>query len=88
MIAEHAAEVWVRRYNGVRECDVVVGGRGQEMSLRCRDYNEAVKWARIDANLQGRRRVHCRTLISSALSVLCKPTARAMLLIRFAGMLL
>jgi hypothetical protein len=24
MIAEHAAEVWVRRYNGVPECDVIV----------------------------------------------------------------
>jgi hypothetical protein len=48
MIAEHAAEVWVRRYNGVHECDVVVAVRGQEMSLRCRDYNEAVKWARIE----------------------------------------
>jgi hypothetical protein len=48
MIAEHAAEVWVRRYNGVPECDVVVAIRGQEMSLRCRDYNEAVKWARIE----------------------------------------
>jgi len=48
MIAEHAAEVWVRRYNGVPECDVVVAVRGQEMSLRCRDYNEAVKWARIE----------------------------------------
>jgi hypothetical protein len=33
MIAEHAAEVWVRRYNGVPECDVVVAVRGQEMSL-------------------------------------------------------
>jgi hypothetical protein len=48
VIAEHAAEVWVRRYNGVPECDVVVAVRGQEMSLRCRDYNEAVKWARIE----------------------------------------
>ena len=48
MIAEHAAEVWVRRYNGVPECDVVVKVRGREMSLRCRDYNEAVKWARIE----------------------------------------
>jgi hypothetical protein len=47
-IAEHAAEVWVRRYSGVPECDVVVAVRGQEMSLRCRDYNEAVKWARIE----------------------------------------
>ncbi len=48
MIAEHAAEVRVRRYSGVPECDVVVAVRGQEMSLRCRDYNEAVKWARIE----------------------------------------
>ena len=48
MIAEHAAEVWVRRHSGVPECDVVVAVRGQEMSLRCRDYNEAVKWARIE----------------------------------------
>ena len=48
MIAEHAAEVWVRRYNGVPECDVVVAVRGKEMSLRCRDYNEAAKWARIE----------------------------------------
>jgi hypothetical protein len=50
MFAEHAAEVWVRRYNGVRECDVVVAVRGQEMSLRCRDYNKAVKWARSNAS--------------------------------------
>jgi hypothetical protein len=48
MIAEHAGEVWVRRYNGVPECDVIVAVRGQEMSLRCRDYNEAVKWARLE----------------------------------------
>jgi hypothetical protein len=46
VIAEHAAEVWVRRYNGVPECEVVVAVRGQEMLLRCRDYNEAAKWAR------------------------------------------
>ena len=48
MIAEHAAEVRVRRHSGVRECDVVVAVRGQEISLRCRDYNQAVKWARIE----------------------------------------
>ena len=47
-ITEHAAEVWVRRYSGVPECDVVVAVRGREMSLRCRDYNDAVKWARIE----------------------------------------
>ena len=60
MIAEHAAEVWVRRYSGVPECDVVVAVRGQEMSLRCRDYNEAVEMGadRMQV-LQDRRRVHC-----------------------------
>jgi hypothetical protein len=48
MIAEHAAEVRVRRHNDNPECDVVVAFCGQEMSLRCRDYSEAVKWARIE----------------------------------------
>jgi hypothetical protein len=48
MIAEHAAEVRVRRHSDIPECDVVVAVRGQEMSLRCRDYTEAVKWARIE----------------------------------------
>ena len=47
-IAEPAAEVRVRRYSDVSECDVVVAVRGQEMSLRCRDYSQAVKWARIE----------------------------------------
>jgi hypothetical protein len=48
MIAEHTAEVRVRRHSDISECDVVVAVRGQEMSLRCRDYNQAVKWARIE----------------------------------------
>jgi hypothetical protein len=48
MIAEQAAEVRVRRHSDAPECDVVVAVRGQEMSLRCRDYNQAVKWARIE----------------------------------------
>jgi hypothetical protein len=48
MIAEHPAEVRVRRHSDISECDVVVAVRGQEMSLRCRDYNQAVKWARIE----------------------------------------
>ena len=48
MIAEHADEVRVRRYSDVAECDVVVAVRGLEMSLRCRDYNQAVKWARVE----------------------------------------
>jgi hypothetical protein len=48
MITAHSAEIRVRRYDGVRECDVVVFFRGQEMTLRCRDYDQAVKWARIE----------------------------------------
>jgi hypothetical protein len=48
MTTEHAAEVRVRRHNDVPECDVVVSFRGKEMSLKCRDYNQAVKWARIE----------------------------------------
>ena len=48
MIAGEAAEVRVRCHDDVPECDVVVAFRGKEMSLRCRDYNEAVKWARIE----------------------------------------
>jgi hypothetical protein len=30
------------------ECDVVVFFRDQEMTIRCRDYEQAVKWARIE----------------------------------------
>lgn len=46
-IAEHA-EVRIRRHSDVRECEVVVAIHGREVSLRCRDYNQAVKWARIE----------------------------------------
>ena len=48
MIAEHSAEICVRRYNDAPECDVIVVFRGRELSLRCRDYDQAVKWARIE----------------------------------------
>lgn len=44
----HSAEISVRRYNDAPECDVIVVFRGQELSLRCRDYDQAVKWARIE----------------------------------------
>jgi hypothetical protein len=48
MITEHAAEVRIRQHNDVPECDVIVAFRGQEMSIRCRDYDQAVKWTRIE----------------------------------------
>ena len=66
MIAVHSAEIRIRRRDGAPECDVIVIFRGQEMSLRCRDYDQAVKWARIECNgVQGRGRVHRRTLIAA-----------------------
>ena len=48
MIAAHSAEICIRRYNGAPECDVIVVFRGKELSLRCRDYDQAVKWARLE----------------------------------------
>ena len=48
MIAERAARVRIRRHSGEAECDVVVEIGGKEMSLRCRDYHQAVRWARIE----------------------------------------
>jgi hypothetical protein len=41
-------EVTVLRYPDSPECSVVVAVRGQKIVLKCRDYNQAVKWARIE----------------------------------------
>jgi hypothetical protein len=48
VIAEHVAEVRIRRHSNAPECDVVVAVRGKEISLKCRDYSQAVRWARIE----------------------------------------
>ena len=50
--AEPAAEVRIRRHGDAPQCDVVVAVGGKEMSLRCRDYNQAVKWARINCGVR------------------------------------
>ena len=50
MITHHSAEIRVRRYDGVPQCDVVVSFRGHAMTLRCRNYDQAVDWARIEFN--------------------------------------
>jgi hypothetical protein len=42
------AEVRVRRHSDVPDCDVIVAFRGREISLRCRNYKQAVEWARIE----------------------------------------
>jgi hypothetical protein len=51
MITTQSADIRVRRYDGIRECDVVVSFRGHAMTLRCRDYDQAVEWARIECKV-------------------------------------
>ena len=46
--AEPAAEVRIRRHSDMPECDVLVAYRGKTMSVRCRDYAQAAKWARLE----------------------------------------
>jgi hypothetical protein len=41
-------QVFVRRYRASKICDVVVLVRSQEMILRCPDYSQALKWARLE----------------------------------------
>jgi hypothetical protein len=41
-------EVKIRSYRDSSICDVVVVVRGTEMVLRCRDYRQAMRWARIE----------------------------------------
>jgi hypothetical protein len=43
-----SAQVTVRQYSDSPECDVVVIVREQTMVLKCRDYDQAVNWARIE----------------------------------------
>ena len=42
------AAVWIRRYDNAPECDVVVAIRDTETSIKCRNYDQAVKWARME----------------------------------------
>ena len=46
--ATHVAEVKVRRYGDRRQCDVFVDVHGKEMILKCPDFAQAVKWARLE----------------------------------------
>jgi hypothetical protein len=41
-------QVFIRRFTASEICDVVVLVRGQKMVLRCPDYSQAVKWARLE----------------------------------------
>lgn len=41
------AAVWIQRYDNVPSCDVVAL-RDDEISIRCCNYDQAVKWARME----------------------------------------
>jgi hypothetical protein len=41
-------QVFIRRHTASQICDVVVSVRGQEMILRCPNYSQALKWARLE----------------------------------------
>ena len=41
-------QVFIRRHTASQVCDVVVSVRGQEIILRCPDYSQAMKWARLE----------------------------------------
>jgi hypothetical protein len=41
-------QVFIRRYTASEICDVVVLVRSQEIVLRCPNYSQALKWARLE----------------------------------------
>jgi hypothetical protein len=41
-------QVFIRRHTASEFCDVVVSVRGQEIILRCPNYSQALKWARLE----------------------------------------
>jgi len=43
-----SAQVFIRRHTASEICDVVVSVRGQEIILRCPNYSQALKWARLE----------------------------------------
>jgi hypothetical protein len=44
----NSPQVFIRRHTASQICDVVVSVRGQEIILRCPDYSQALKWARLE----------------------------------------
>ena len=53
MLAGSVAEVRIRRYSNAPDCDVVVAFRDDEISIKCRTYDQAVKWARMECKSYG-----------------------------------
>jgi hypothetical protein len=48
-----APTVRIRCYSDFLECEVIVVLRDKEMRHRCRDYDQAVKWARVECRSYG-----------------------------------
>jgi hypothetical protein len=59
MLDEELAEVRMRRYSNAPECEVVVVRRGAEIRYKCSDYEQAMKWAKVE----------CRSYRSSKITV-------------------
>ena len=53
LVDNATANVKIRRHDASVACEVVVLVRGQEMVLHCRDYSQAIKWARIECKTYG-----------------------------------
>ena len=53
MLANKIANIRVIRNSHVRECEVRVTVRGKEMCVSCPDYDQALKWARLECRSYG-----------------------------------
>ena len=42
------AAVWIRRHDNAPDCDVIVAIRDDQILIRCKNYDQAVKWARME----------------------------------------
>jgi hypothetical protein len=59
MLQEELAEIRMRRHNRTAEWEVVIVRGATEISYKCRDYDQAMKWARVE----------CRSYRSSRIKV-------------------
>ena len=46
-------EVFIHRYSDVPICDVTVISRNRQISIRCDDYDAALRWAQIECRSYG-----------------------------------
>ena len=46
-------EVFIHRYSDVPICDVIVTSRDRRLSIRCDDYDAALRWAQIECRSYG-----------------------------------